>query len=290
MAAADYGDQVMTEIGVNNDNIANNDVEMQNDENLFERLTVRNENRAKWGKRTSNILLHPNFPQHLNHLKDVNITKKFFGEKLQNDWIKETLKKGVGYNLKSLRIMTSGITSDEFAVICEKSEIENVYIHKCYASTKLQISEIARFLKKATKIWIDIKGITFERDWLQHFIVRGNNDGIETKIETFTIHNIPIQRIEPHLLEEFLMTVASTTENVVTLSFKEKIKVKQVNNLMNTVFKRVPKQEFNHFNSTQKFVVHFPGTKNYKNYYYVSAAAINGIQDDLAADLESLHT
>uniref|UniRef100_A0AC35FI35 Uncharacterized protein n=1 Tax=Panagrolaimus sp. PS1159 TaxID=55785 RepID=A0AC35FI35_9BILA len=204
MAAADYGDQVMAEIGVNNDNIANNDVGMQNYENLFERLTVRNENCAKWGKRTSNILLHPNFPQHLNHLKDVKITKKFFGEKLQNGWIKETLKKDVGYDLKSLRIMSSCITSDEFAVICEKSEIENVYIHKCYASTQLQIGEIARFLKKATKIWIDIKDITFERDWLQHFMVHGNNDGNEIKIETFTIHNIPIQRMEPYLLEEFL--------------------------------------------------------------------------------------
>uniref|UniRef100_A0AC34F5U7 DUF38 domain-containing protein n=1 Tax=Panagrolaimus sp. ES5 TaxID=591445 RepID=A0AC34F5U7_9BILA len=262
-------------------------------ENSIKRLTVRTENAKNvpsWGRKTTIIRLHPSISHHLNHLKNVTITKSFFGEKLPIGWIKRAAEKKVKFNLKRLRLISCDITFDELDEICEDSKLEKVYIHKCSASPSISMKDIASWLKYARKILIDLKGIKFDPDWLKYLMERGiADDGDEdSKIESLMIRNIPLKKMNELNFDAFLKTVSYGMNNVVTLSFKEpQLIATVIDKRFSKLFQRVSKKEFAYFYSTEKFIVHYQNAKRTVNFYYVSIAAYEETEQ-LGFDFKSL--
>jgi hypothetical protein len=248
-----------------------------------------------WGIRGYKSHVHPLHEEHLQQLKDVVVNKKFNGVFLPDKWLTQALSQNVTFYLKVLHIDNSKLTGDEFKALCDYGTLESIFIENVIVEPPPKAYELAMYTTQIKKFHINIKNFQCEANWIKSFAQFSD----KRSIRLFEFRNVsPVfNALE---LDKFIRTRMITTkekknheeqtqnqeESTCEIAFDQKFIrqltkkgfEKKLDKIVNGVFKRVPKVQYEQFKSYDRFMVDGRREeKSGKHYFFVNCRAIDNV-------------
>uniref|UniRef100_A0A7E4VRM5 FBA_2 domain-containing protein n=1 Tax=Panagrellus redivivus TaxID=6233 RepID=A0A7E4VRM5_PANRE len=136
-----------------------------------------------FGKKKKSFFAHPEMEDSLIPVNMV-VNVSIIAEHLPAGFITKLVERNWHFHVKNLLIDESTLGRDEFYdLLAYGRGINRFAITRSKLTNRVMISEVATFIRRATRIDLDVEGIVFDKNWIKSF---HNHDGM---LQFFRIRN-----------------------------------------------------------------------------------------------------